>query len=61
MSGTTLSFGSEVVFNSVVVEYTQIAFDPNTAGKFVITYMNQNNSNYGEAIAVPLLELPILR
>ena len=50
VSGTTLSFGSEVVFNSGVVEYTQIAFDPNTAGKFVITYMDENNSNYGEAI-----------
>ena len=48
ISGTSISFGTEVVFSSVSTAYTKIAFDPNTAGKFVIAY--QGNNIYGKAI-----------
>ena len=50
VSGTTISYGSEVVFNSGATQYTSVSFDPNTAGKFVVAYRDQGNSNYGAAI-----------
>ena len=50
VSGTTISFGSEVVFNSATTTYTSASFDPNTAGKFVVTYQDSGNSSYGTAI-----------
>ena len=50
VSGTSVSFGTEVVFNSGTTDYTSIAFDPNTANKFVVTYKDNGNSNYGTAI-----------
>ena len=50
VSGTSISFGSEYVFNSSAVEITTCAFDPNTAGKFVIAYKDHGNSQYGTAI-----------
>jgi hypothetical protein len=51
VSGTTLSFGTEVVFNSGSIGYISISFDPSTAGKFVIAYNDVDNGNYGTAIA----------
>ena len=50
LAGTSLSFGTPVVFNTANSDYQSIAFDPNTAGKFVIAYQNGGNSNYGTAI-----------
>ena len=50
VSGTSISFGSEYVFNSARVDWLCIAFDPNTANKFVISYLNAGNSSYGTAI-----------
>jgi hypothetical protein len=50
ISGTSISFGTEVVFNSGKTNYISIAFDPNTAGKFVIVYRDDGNSDYGTAI-----------
>ena len=50
LSGTTTSFGSGVVFNSSTSTRNSLAFDPNTAGKFVITFRNGGNSNAGTAI-----------
>jgi len=50
VSGTSISFGSEYVFNSGVTQYTSVAFDPNTAGKFVIAYQDSGNSSYGTCI-----------
>jgi len=50
VSGTSITFGSEYVFNSAVTYYTSVAFDPNTAGKFVVSYRDSANSNYGTAI-----------
>ena len=50
LSGTSVSFGTAVVFNSGTTYYQRISFDPNTAGKFVISYRNEGNSGYGTAI-----------
>ena len=50
ISGTTLSFGSEVEFSGTVSSLISTAFDPNTANKFVIVFRDASNSNYGRAI-----------
>jgi hypothetical protein len=50
LSGSTASFGSEVVFNSGTTSDLSVACDPNTANKFVATYRDGGNSNYGTAI-----------
>jgi phenylpyruvate tautomerase PptA (4-oxalocrotonate tautomerase family) len=49
VSGTSISFGSEVVFNSATTSTPGIAFDPNV-NKVVIAYRDSGNSNYGTAI-----------
>ena len=49
ISGTSISFGSEYVFSSSTTHYTNVAFDPSTAGVFVVTYTDAGNSNYGTA------------
>ena len=49
VSGTSISFGTPVVFNSGGVYYTGATFDSN-ASKVVIVYRNAGNSNYGTAI-----------
>ena len=50
ISGSSISFGSEVVFNAAQVNGVSIDFDPNTAGKFCVVYMDEGNSNAGAAI-----------
>ena len=50
VSGTSISYGSEAVFNSGVTNYLSISFDTNTAGKFIVVYNDAGNSNYGAAI-----------
>ena len=50
LSGTTITFGTEVVFNSASSDSPSVAFDPSTSGKFVVTYMDEGNSNAGTAI-----------
>ena len=50
VSGTSLSFGSAVVFNSANTYYPTVSFDPNTSGKFVIAYKDTGGSNYGRAV-----------
>ena len=55
ISGTSISFGAEVVFNSGNTYYSAISFDPNAAGKFVVAYMDNSNSNYGTAIIGTML------
>ena len=50
VSGTSLSFGAEVTFNASSTTYTQIRFDPNNSGKFVISYRDDGNSSYGTTI-----------
>jgi len=50
VSGTSITFGSSYVFSSPAVAYTAIAFDPNNAGEFVISYRDADDSNYGKAV-----------
>ena len=50
VSGTGISFGTEVVFNTGSTNYLSIAFDPNTANKCVIGYTDSGNSSYGTAV-----------
>ena len=50
VSGTSISYGTEAVFNSGSSNYTSIAFDPNTVGKFVVAYLDGGNSSYGTAV-----------
>ena len=50
ISGNSISFGTEYVFHTGTSGNMQCAFDPNTAGKFVITYMDASNSYHGMAV-----------
>ena len=49
VSGTSISFGSAVVFNSGNTEDTSVAYD-STNGKVVVTYKDAADSNKGKAI-----------
>ena len=49
VSGTSISFGSEVVFNSGRTDHTSSVYD-SANGKVVISYKDLGNSNYGTAI-----------
>ncbi|MDB4352661.1 hypothetical protein OAA60_04445 [Porticoccaceae bacterium] len=49
VSGTSISFGTPVIFNNANTSYPGITFDPDT-GKVIITYKDGGNSNYGTAI-----------
>ena len=49
VSGTSITFGTEVVFESANSTYDKITFD-STNGKVVIAYADNGNSNYGTAI-----------
>ena len=49
VSGTSISFGSEVVFNSGSTDYIASTYDSN-AQKIVIVYRDGGNSNYGTGI-----------
>ena len=50
VSGTAISYGAELITNSGASTYNTIAFDPNTAGKFVVGYQDGGNSNYGTSV-----------
>jgi len=50
LSGTSVSFGTAVVYNSGVNNYMSLAFAPNMAGKFVVAYQDTSNSNYGTLV-----------
>ena len=49
VSGTSISFGTAVEFNSAEVGYTATVYDT-TNDKIVIAYQDSANSNYGTAI-----------
>jgi len=49
VSGTSISFGTKVVFESASINRTSITFDSD-AGKSVIFYRDGGNSNYGTLI-----------
>jgi len=46
VSGTSISYGSEVEFESGGIQEVGMTFDPD-AGKAVVVYMDKGNSNYG--------------
>jgi len=49
VSGTSISFGTAVVFESAISYYMSVVYDSN-AQKVVITYQDDGNSDYGTAI-----------
>jgi len=49
VSGTSISFGAEAVFNSGFADYISATYD-STNGKVVIAYRDGSNSSYGTAI-----------
>ena len=49
VSGTSISFGSSVVFNTAYAIFNQTTFDSNS-NKVVIAYRDNGNSDYGTAI-----------
>lgn len=49
VSGTSISFGSIVVFNQANTEYSNVVYDTNV-DKIIITYQDLGNSNYASAI-----------
>lgn len=49
VSGTSISFGTSVVFNTATTTQTSISFD-SSANKVVVSYMDSGNSNYGTSI-----------
>jgi len=50
VSGTSISFGTPVVFESARANYNAATFDSN-ANKIVIAYQDAGNSNYGTLVA----------
>jgi len=46
VSGTSISFGTSVLFNTASVEYISLAFD-STNNKVVVAYQDEGNSSYG--------------
>ncbi len=56
ISGTSLSFGSEVSFatqsGNAMSEKFDVKFDPNTAGKFILTYLWANYPSSSQKILV---------
>jgi len=53
VSGTSISFGTPVVFESTSTAQTSIVFDSN-AGKFLISFRDQGNTNYGTSLVATL-------
>lgn len=49
VSGTSITFGTPVVYESALSYYNAVDFDANS-GKVVIAYMDSGNSNFGTAI-----------
>ena len=49
VSGTTISFGTPVLFKTGVAQHTATAYDSSN-NKIVISYRNDSNSNYGTSI-----------
>ena len=45
-----ITIGTPNTFNSATTKGTSVAFDPNTAGKFVVVYEDDANSDYGTAV-----------
>jgi hypothetical protein len=50
VSGTSISFGSKYTFSGTSTGGPSVAFDANTSGKFVVTFRDVGNSQYGTAV-----------
>ena len=51
ISGTTVTYGAAATYNSSsFANMSDIDFDPNSAGKFIVVGAAGNNSNYGTAV-----------
>ena len=50
ISGTSISYGSEITYNAANARTSSLAFDTSTSGKFVVPYKDIGNSNKGTAI-----------
>ena len=55
VSGTSISFGTAVVFESAASTYTSLTYDP-TNNRVVISYADIDNANYGTAIVADALD-----
>ena len=55
VSGTSISFGTAVVFESAASTYTSLTYDP-TNNRVVISYADGGNANYGTAIVADALD-----
>ncbi len=49
VSGTSITFGTRVVFESATTEWVSVAYDAN-AKKVVINYLDNGNGNYGTSV-----------
>jgi hypothetical protein len=49
VSGTSISFGSKIVFESLGTPYLSLTYD-STLNKIVLAYTNNNNNSYGTAV-----------
>ena len=49
VSGTSISFGSEVVFESATTQFISLTYDSNI-NRVIIAYQDDSNSSYGTAI-----------
>ena len=49
VSGTSISFGTPIVFESGAATYISVAYD-SSANRSVITYRDEGNSSYGTAV-----------
>ena len=51
ISGTSISFGTKIEYNSAGTYYNSPAYDP-TNGKVVIAYKDANNNDYSTAVVL---------
>ena len=51
VSGTNITFGTKQVLKSAVIQDISVAFDLNTAGKFVVAFRWSAQSNQGHALS----------
>ena len=50
VSGTSISFGTEVIFEAAKTEYPSVVFD-SSANKIIVAYQDDGNSGYGTVIS----------
>jgi len=50
ISGTAISFGTRVIFETGSTWSPSVAFDPNQSNMIIISYQDQGNNSYGTAI-----------